>query len=273
MKHRHHNTGGSANMQELLVKDSGPLRWLVLNRTGRMNALNRNLVDALIAALDQAERDLCVKVVAVTGNGKAFCSGADLQEFEQYLDSPGPRPDFLDRTGTLNERLTKLRKPTIAAINGIAAAGGLELVLCCDLALAVEKAQIGDAHANYAAFPGGGGASVLPRRIGLNRAKHLLYTGELRPARQWADWGVLKGLAPNRESLHAEVERLASSIAAKSPLVIRELKRIANLTDEQPRETCIKQEMAALRELCSSTDMREGFAAFREKRTPHFTGK
>lgn len=257
--------------QVLQIVDNGPLRWLILNRPAKMNALNRLLAETLIDALDKAENTEAVKVVAVTGNGNAFCSGADLHEFQACLDAP--ESGFLEKMAALHAKLRTVGKPTIAVVNGLACAGGLELVLCCDLVIAEETAKLGDAHANYGAFPGGGGASLLPRRIGLNRAKRLLYSGELLAAPVWYDWGLVTTLATGNRQLREKTEALALDLATKNPLILREMKRVANLTESQSAEECLREEMRTLKALCASSDLREGFAAFKEKRQPRFTGK
>ncbi len=257
----------------IVVKNSGLTRWLVLNRPAKKNALSRCLADSLIDELVRAESDDAVRVVVITGAGDAFCSGADLEEFSQYRKRDDKRPDFLDRMELLNKTLRNISKPTIAAINGLACAGGLELALCCDLIIAIESVMVGDAHINVAAFPGGGGASVLVRRIGMARAKYLLYTGELLPAKTLVEWGAFTLSVADSDALATTTATLAGKLQAKSPLVLKELKRIVDDTDNAGRDRGLQDEMATLRALCHSEDMEEGFSAFLERRQPVFKGE
>lgn len=256
----------------LIVKDSGSTRWLMLNRPTKKNALNTVLADSLICELTRAESDDAVRVVVLTGTGDAFCSGADLKEFSDYRQREDSRPDFLDRMDILNRALRYISKPTIAAINGLACAGGLELALCCDVIIAVESAMVGDAHVNVAAFPGGGGASILVRRIGMARAKYLLYTGELLPAKTLTEWGAFTLSVGDPEALAIITAELASKLQAKSPLVLKELKRIVDDTYNVGGDLGLQDEMNTLRALCRSEDMEEGFSAFLERRQPVFKG-
>lgn len=261
--------------QQLLIENNCSTRWLLINRPASMNALTPELAELLIAALDAAQRDNNVDVIVLSGVGKAFCSGADLKAFKQYQQQmPCDRHlDFLDKMQLLNQCLRKVTKPTIAAVNGLACAGGLELIMCCDLTVAVASAMIGDAHANVAAFPGGGGASVLARRIGMHRARYVVLTGQLLPAATWEQWGVINQLVNNADTLRQTVQQLADNLAAKSPLILRELKRVMDDTENRFREQSLVDEMQTLRALCQSHDLSEGLCAFLDKRNAHYKGR
>lgn len=258
--------------QVLLVRNSGDIRWLVLNRPASYNALDTRLVDELTNALLLADNDDDVRTVVLTGNGSSFCAGADLNDFLIFLSSKSEGPDFLDKTERLTRVLVSMSKPTIAALNGFTCAGGLEIALACDLVLAVESAVIGDGHAKYGAFPGGGGCSLLPRRIGMNRAKYLLYTGDLLPASVWKDWGVVLEVASNVTELTERVEEIGRKISQHSSLTMKEMKRTADKCEAESRDYGFREEMRVLRELCNSDDLREGLSAFQDKRIPRFTG-
>jgi enoyl-CoA hydratase/carnithine racemase len=144
------------------------------------------IVDGLHQGLDlAAKRD--VRVVVIAGEGRAFCAGADLtQVLDRTADDaePGAENEFLRQVGVVFDRLEAFSKPVIAAVHGLAVAGGLELVLCCDLVVATRSAAFGDAHANYGLLPAGGGSVRLPRRVGPGRAKQLMFTGVTLPAGQ-----------------------------------------------------------------------------------------
>jgi enoyl-CoA hydratase len=169
-------------------------------------------------------------------------------------------------------RLEKFPKPVIAAVNGLALAGGLELVLCCDLVIAARSARLGDAHANFGLLPGGGSSVRLPRKIGPTRAKHLLYTGEFVPAEQLREAGLVNEVVDDADLL-AAAGRLVARLRTKSPLVLRRMKALVDDGLEQPIETALRLELLASEVHAHSHDMKEGLAAFEEKRAPVFTGR
>ncbi len=259
--------------EAVVVRNTQFTRWLYLNRPAKMNALDEDLAESLIWELELAAQDPSVRTVVLTGSGDVFCTGADLDAFQGFRGKKYHRPDFLDRMEILNKQLRQLSKPTIAMVNGVACAGGLELVLCCDLVVALASAKIGDCHSNYAAFPGGGGASVLTRRLGMARAKYLLYTGDLLPAKTFLEWGIFNKVVEEVELIQDVTQSLADKLNCKSPLVMKELKRVAENVENSFRDSGLQDEMNTLRNLCDSHDMAEGFSAFLEKRSPSYRGE
>jgi enoyl-CoA hydratase/carnithine racemase len=245
--------------------------WLRLRRPQVLNALSPDLVAELGVALDQLEVDETVRVVALTGSGRAFCAGADLSRVLEEVDAPERVLAFVGRIAALVERLAVFPKPVIAAVNGLALAGGLELVLACDLVIAAEGARLGDAHANYGLLPGAGGAARLPRRLGVNRAKYLLFTGEALPASELVAAGLVNRVVADAE-LEPTVDKLAEVLAAKSPLGLRAMKRLVDDGLEQPLASALRLERLELRAHLHTADMREGLVAFRQKRPPRFGG-
>ena len=245
--------------------------WVTLERPRELNALTGSMLDEMAHAIDAAEADRNVSALVITGSGeKAFCVGADLT---QVLASPSAgEPDFLDRASRTIGRLRGCPKPTIAAVNGLALAGGLELILACDLVIAADRARLGDAHANFGVFPGGGGAALLPKRIGANRAKYLLFSGESVSAAEMMAMGLVNQVVPATELVGA-VDALVAKLAQKSPLVLRRMKEVADAALDQPREAALRHELATLREHMRSHDFREGLAAFSDKRKPQFEGR
>ena len=261
----------NSSFNEILYDVRAAAAWIVLNRSREMNAMTALMLDEMARALEAAAGDASVRAVVITGSGDAaFCAGADLK----HVLAPGAagEPDFLDRAAATFGKLRGFPKPVIAAVNGLTLAGGLELVLCCDLVIAANHARMGDAHANFGVFPGGGGAAVLPRRLGPTRAKYLLYTGEHVSAAQMCEWGLVNEVVPAAE-LHARVGALAEKIAMKSPLVLRQMKRVADESLDLPRDAALANELLTLRTHLRSHDLQEGLAAFREKRTPRFLGR
>jgi len=260
---------------ELRLERQGPTARITLNRPAAMNALSGPLCEELARALGQVERDPGVRVVVLTGAGRAFCAGADLKG---VFDATGSEPQaddpmsaFLEQVAGMIDRLRVLPKPTIAAINGLTMAGGLELAMACDLIVAAAGARIGDAHANYGVFPGAGGAAVLPRRIGPTAAKYLLFTGDTMAAAELVPLGLVNRVVPD-DHLLAEVDKLAAHIGTKSPLVLRRMKQAVADSLEQPQSTALRMERLVLEAHRHSHDIREGLAAFVGKRTPDFKG-
>lgn len=246
--------------------------WVILNRTKEMNSISSRMLDELEAALTECQSESSVRAVVLTGNGSAFCAGADLKNVLSSLENPelGAR-DFLDQLDDVCGLLRRMPKPVIAAINGITLAGGLELAMCCDLIFTAESARIGDAHSNFGVFPGAGGAAVLPRKVGLNRAKYLLFSGDFLPAAELERFGLVNRVVPDAD-LVGEVESFVEKLAAKSPLVLRRMKEVANASMDQTQEAALRHEMLNLRQHCRSYDLEEGIRAFAEKRKPKFKG-
>lgn len=247
-----------------------PLAWITLDRPDQFNALNRETLAALEQALRAAHADDSVRVVVLTGAGKAFCAGADLKSATE--PAAEAEIDFLDLVSRVFGYLRELPKPVIAAVNGLAMAGGLELVLCCDLVVAAESARLGDAHANFGVLPGGGGAAVLPRRIPVAIAKQLLFTGDSMPASVFAAHGLVNEVVPD-EALVETVRRLGEQVASKSPLVLAAMKCVANEAADLALADALRHEQLALRSHMHTQDFAEGIAAFAEKRMPVFTGR
>lgn len=239
---------------------------ITLNRPDKRNAVNLRMLRDLQQALSVVRDDKGVRVLTLTGAGPAFCAGADLKAL------PGAGQEFSEHVRVTLGALRALPKPVIGAINGLTVAGGLEMALCCDLLVGAESARIADGHANYCLFPGGGGAAVLSRRIGLARAKQLLFSGDSISAFQASAWGLLNEVVPDAE-LESYVAELASRMAAKSPLLLRRMKDVANRSPDLGVEDALNLEMRECIAHLQSADFREGIAAFREKRKPVFTGE
>jgi enoyl-CoA hydratase/carnithine racemase len=252
--------------------------WLRLNRPATMNGLNQEILDGLHRGLDRAAADPDTRCIVIAAAGRAFCAGADLayaQSLAARERPPGrysPGQLFLRRVRDLFDRLEAIDNPTIAAIQGITVGGGLELVLCCDMALASRSARIGDGHANYGQIPGGGASVRLTRRLGLSRAKHLMFTGALHPAERFEGTDLLVAVVDD-DQLEREIDTIAAQIATKSPVGLARMKMLANDGMQVPPDVGLTMELeqCALHE--TSADWHEGIAAFNEKRTPKYIGR
>ena len=260
--------------ETLTYEKRGRACWITLNRPDALNAISQQVMDDLWAALDAAEADEDVWAAVLTGAGRAFCAGADLKDVLGILtgDDAEAIRSFMNNAYRMFRRVAQFEKPLVAAVNGIAAAGGLELILGCDLVIAAESAKIGDAHANYGLVPGGGSSIRLPRKIGPTRARQLLYTGEFLPAQTLMDWGLVNQVVPDGELTNA-VNAMLEKMLAKSPVVLRRMKRLVDDGLDAPLDPALRLEMMAWEAHSTSEDLKEGLNAFSEKRTPAYTGR
>jgi enoyl-CoA hydratase/carnithine racemase len=246
--------------------------WVTLNRPAAMNAITPDVVAGITAALALAD-DPAIKAVVLIGTGRAFCAGADLKYVSSTSQSDeAGTAQFLDSILDMMARLEACPRPVIAAVNGLALAGGLELVLCCDLVIAARSARLGDAHANFGLLPGGGGSVRLPRKIGPTRAKYLLFTGDFVPAEDLVACGLVNEVVDDSE-LTGAVERLLAKLGSKSSLVLRRMKELVADGLEQPKDVALRSELLVSEIHTHSYDMKEGLAAFEEKRKPSFIGR
>jgi len=256
--------------QTLTVERVARTEWITLQRTDQLNAMSMQMLREMADALETAIADDTVRAIVLTGSGRAFCAGADLKEVAGASHEPG-EPDLLDLVEHTFGLMRHGPKPVIAAVNGLAMAGGLEMVMACDLVFAAESAQMGDAHSNFGVFPGAGGAAILPRRVGLNRAKYLLFSGENVSAREMMEWGLVNKVVADAQ-LREAVQAFTDKLSDKSPAVLRRMKTVANRSLNVDETAALAEEMLNLRAHMRSWDMHEGLAAFVEKRKPQFRG-
>ena len=250
----------------------GDAVWLWLNRPDALNALSPTVMAELLQALECAEAEPDLRALVLGGRGRAFCAGADLKHFLGALESEEGVRKFVTTALTVMNRLEAFPYPTIAAVNGIAVAGGIELVLACDLVIAAESAVLGDAHMNYGLLPGGGSSIRLPRKLGPTRAKYLLFTGESIPAAEALALGLVNKVVPAAE-LEASVEKLVARLAEKSPIALRRVKRLIDDGLEAPLDGALRLEMIAWEAHAHAEDLKEGLAAFSAKRKPVYKGR
>lgn len=244
---------------------------LSIDRSKALNALNRQAIAEITRALEQVRADPSLRVLIITGSGpKAFVAGADIHEMAGY--TPIEALAFAEDGHRMCAALEELSIPTLAAVNGYALGGGLELALACDLIYASEKARFGLPEVGLGVIPGFGGTQRLVRVIGRQRARELVYTGEVIDASRAHAMGlVVEVLAP--EALLPRCHEVAGQIATRAPLAVARAKRVIAAGSECDLERANELERQVFAGLFGSADQREGMQAFVEKRPPVFQGK
>ena len=258
----------SATFENVLYEVRGPLALITLNRPSKRNAISLGTLEELHQAVTLAEHDEAVRVLAFTGAGdKAFASGSDLAEVEHRDLKKALEPIVQG----LAERLERLPKPTIAAINGLCYGGGLEVALGCDVRVASETAAFATPEGKLGIIPGGGATQRLPRIVGRGWGMHMLLMGEPIDAQQALSIGLVTKLtAP--EALLDEVQAMAEHLATFAPFVPRFMKAMVHSGMEASLVAGLALEKFAQGALCETEDKKEGLRAFLEKRPPQWQG-
>jgi enoyl-CoA hydratase/carnithine racemase len=258
----------------VLVERRGLAAFVTLNRPEAANALSKALVTALEGAFAELaaglKRGEDVRAVVVTGSGRAFSAGADLKERRAMtLDQTWA---FLDELNRLMNAVAAFPRPVIAAINGAAFGGGLELALACDIRLAADNAEIGLTEVRLGVMPGAGGTQRLARIASVAAAKELILTGRRVRAQRAYTLGIVSDVVP-AENLADAAAKLAEEIAAAGPLAVAAAKRAIDGGAAQPLADALALEAACYEEVLASDDRNEGLAAFAERRLPVFKGR
>jgi len=244
-----------------------------LNRPHKRNCVSPELLEKLEVAVDRAEKDPEVFAVVVRGRGNTFCSGADLDELVgPKLHTTTDSIDLAVTSARVYDRFYSLNKPTIAAIEGYAVAGGFELMISCDFALASTTAKIGDFHIRRALFGGCGPIYRLPRYIGIRKSKELMLTGKLLTGVEAHEWGLVNDVAPP-EDFDAMIERFCAPLVDKSPFCMRITKMTVNRGLDADTQSLITMETLACNVVHQSADAKEGVDAFLNKREPKWIGR
>jgi enoyl-CoA hydratase/3-hydroxyacyl-CoA dehydrogenase len=254
----------------ILLRLEPPLAWIVLNRPERLNAINIDMLKELNMLLDTLEEDERIRVIILTGSGRAFSAGADVTGFMGV--TPVKAAIFSRKFQEVLNKIEYYTKPIIIAINGYALGGGLEMSMSGDIRIASETAQLGQPEINLGFIPGAGGTQRLPRIVGKSKAKEIIFTGDMIPASEALKIGLVDAVVPP-EKLEDEARRLALKIAEKPPLALMAAKYAVNFGLESNIWTGLAYESSLFGLLFSTDDVVEGVSAFLEKRKPKFKGK
>ncbi|MFE3542604.1 enoyl-CoA hydratase [Nocardia sp. NPDC059177] len=250
----------------ILLERKNRVGWITLNRPKALNALNTQVLDDIVAALDELERDDEIGAVVITGSAKAFAAGADIKEMQpkSYMDM------FMDDFFARWDRLAQFRKPTVAAVAGYALGGGCELAMLCDILIAADTAQFGQPEIKLGVIPGIGGSQRLTRAVGKAKAMDLILTGRNMGAEEAERAGLVSRIV-SADQLLEVAGAVAETIAAKSLPVTMIAKEAVNRSFETTLAEGIRFERRVFHSLFAIEDQKEGMSAFVDKRTAQFT--
>lgn len=255
----------------VLLEVKNGIGYITINRPEALNALSSQVLADLNEVLDQVEKSEEIRVVIVTGAGeKAFVAGADIKEMD--LMSPIQAFEYMTFANDTFTRLSDLRQPTIAVINGYALGGGMELALSTDIRIGFEKTVVGFPEVGLGIIPGFAGTQRMSRLIGTSRAKELIFTARTVKGQEAYDLGILNKLVPAEELL-SSAEELAAAIMKNAPLAVEKAKHVIQVGAELPLKNAIRLETEAEALLFSTEDKLEGMRAFVEKRKAVFQRK
>jgi enoyl-CoA hydratase len=244
---------------------------ITLNRPEALNAFSKDVVEEILHALEDVKTDEAVRVVVLTGAGeKAFSAGADIKAMVGMTALKARELSFMGEK--LCVGLENLEKPVIAAINGYALGGGLEVAMSCDLRIAAENAKMGQTEINIGLIPGWGGTQRLTRLVGMTKAKELVFTGRIIDAKTAEQIGIVNMVVP-ADKFRETVSQFAKDLASKAPVALKVAKALINKGSDIGLESALALEREGFGVVGSSEDLKEGVSAFTEKRKPVFKGR
>jgi len=257
--------------KNIIYEKSEGIATITLNRPEALNAFSKEVVEEIIHALEDVKNDENVRVVVLTGSGeKAFSAGADIKAMV------GMTPLKARELSLMGERLCvaleNLEKPVIAALNGYALGGGLEVAMSCDLRVATENARMGQTEINIGFIPGWGGTQRLTRLIGKTKAKEMVFTGRMIDAKTAEQLGIVNMVVPP-DKFKETVRQFALELASKAPVAVRVAKALINKGADIGLDSALALEREGFGVVASTEDLKEGVSAFTEKRKPVFKGK
>lgn len=266
-------TGAAISIERIDLSTPGTVAAVLwLDRPEQLNAIDSAMLAQLSSAFADLDADTSVRTVLITGRGRAFSAGGDLKSYLTLQRSASAFQKYVDDFQRTMGMMRYMRKPVVALVNGVTAAGGLELLLACDFAYAGRSARIGDAHLNYGQMGGGGSLALLPRTIGPARARELLFSARLLSADEALGWGLVNAVHPDEELIKAGIA-FADGVAAKSPKAVANAKYAMNAgyADGTGVEAALRLERERAVLYClTAPDSMEGLTAFAERRKPRF---
>jgi len=256
--------------KNLIISKNAEIALVTINRPRVLNALTMDTLAELYEAINELNSEQGIKVLIITGSGKAFIAGADIAEMKEF--TPEQASQFSLAGHKTMDAIQNGIKPVIAAVNGYALGGGLELALACDIIFASTTALLGLPEVNLGLIQGFGGTQRLSRLVGKTFAKELIFTGEPISAQRAHEMGIVNKVVPSDE-LISEAKKLAHKIAEKGPIALALAKKVIEAGfDKDLREAC-KLEVDAFSQCFTTEDRKEGISAFLEKRKPRFTNQ
>jgi len=256
--------------ETIKVEREESIVWITLNRPHRLNALNEILMEELNEALDTVENDPSVRCVIITGEGdRAFSAGADITGFPRA--TPVSAAEFSRKGQMVFSKIEEMSKPVIAAINGYALGGGLELALACDFRIASEHAEFGSPEINLGIIPGWGGTQRLVRTVGLANAKKIVMLGDRIKADEALKMGLVDKVVPF-EKLREEAKALAQRLCEGPPIALKYAKHAVNFGSQVPLDIGLRLEATLMGLLFSTQDVKRGIEAFMSRQKPEFKG-
>ncbi|MBH63646.1 MAG: enoyl-CoA hydratase [Alphaproteobacteria bacterium] len=253
--------------ENIIAESRQPVGLITLNRPDALNALSTPLMQELSEAVEAFEADYAIHVIVITGSDKAFAAGADIKEMQSKSYMDVYKEDFVTRDW---ERVSRCRKPTIAAVAGFALGGGCELAMMCDILIAAESAKFGQPEIKLGILPGSGGTQRLPRAVGKAKAMDLVLTGRMMDAEEAERAGLVSRIVPS-EKLLDEALQIAGEIAAYSVPSVMMAKESVGRAYETTLSEGIRFERRLFHSAFATEDQKEGMSAFAEKRKPAFT--
>ena len=260
--------------EHVLLDKKNHIAWITLNRPEKLNAFGGRMRQEIAEVVEDVCTDADVRVIVITGAGKAFCVGGDVNEFmsgkTQALTEtlPSERPAMSKIVLGLNQ----VEKPVIAAVNGVAAGGGVNLALCCDIRIASDKARFGQVFTRRGLHPDWGGIYFLPRLVGYAKACELIFSGEVIDAKEALELGMINKMVPHVQLMEATT-KMAERFAKNAPIPIAFAKRGLQNFQNWDLAQALDYESYVLSVTFNSEDAKEGFTAFLEKREPNFKGR
>jgi len=248
--------------------------YATMHQTHRLNSITESLLTDLDELITTVENDLSIKALVIRGSGRAFCVGLDQHLLDKAFDDAAYFSSVLERLAGILLRIEELDAPVIAAVNGLARAGGFELILCCDLVIVAQSAKIGDAHTAFGVVPGGGSSFRLPRIVGVMRAKEIFLSGRWMDAEELVAFGLAIEAVPD-DSLDSAVEDCLGWLTDKSRACLGTVKRQMRLTATESAADAIEIEREIFLNYVTpnDSDAQEGFRAYREGRPPRWASR